>query len=159
LPVLHAIHDRDGYLSDDAIRVVSKGLKIPLAELFATVTFYHHFSRSKPGKSAPRVCTGNVCCLNGGKEILEALESEGSTPMPCSGRCDDMVPVLRGDQVFVGPNGEITAGDNEGSFVRGSTQPTANSSLVVFAVGRPMLPSSAALTVFVSLVLSTTLQL
>ncbi len=106
LPVLHAIHDRDGYLSDDAIRAVSKGLGIPLAELFGTVTFYHHFARSKPGHSAPRVCTGNVCCLNGGLEILEALKSEGATPMPCSGRCDDMVPVLRGDQVLVGPTAD-----------------------------------------------------
>lgn len=106
LPVLHAFHDRDGYLSDDAIRTISSGLRIPLAELFGTVTFYHHFSRSKEGKSAPRVCTGNVCCLNGGNEILEALKSEGATPMPCSGRCDDMVPVIRGDQVYVGPDAD-----------------------------------------------------
>jgi len=104
LPVLHAFYDRDGYLSDDAIRAVSAGLRIPLAELFGTVTFYHHFSREQGGKSAPRVCTGNVCCLNGGKEILEALKPEGARPMPCSGRCDDMVPVIRGDEVFVGPH-------------------------------------------------------
>ena len=102
LPVLHAFHDRDDYLSDEAIRVISTGLKIPLAELFGTITFYHHFSRSKNGKATPRVCTGNVCRLNGGKEMLEALKSEGATPMPCSGRCDDMVPVLYGDQVLVG---------------------------------------------------------
>ncbi|MFP6856386.1 MAG: NADH-ubiquinone oxidoreductase-F iron-sulfur binding region domain-containing protein [Roseibacillus sp.] len=104
LPVLQQFHDRDEYLSDDAIRAVSAGLKIPLAELFGTVTFYHHFSREKGGKTAPRVCTGNVCALNGGKELLEALKAESATPMPCSGRCDDMVPVIRGDRVLVGPD-------------------------------------------------------
>jgi len=102
LPVLHAFHDRDDHISEDAIRTVSAELKIPIAELFATITFYHHFSRELPGKQAPRVCTGNVCCLNGGKELLEELKSEGATPMPCVGRCDEMVPVIKGNQVLVG---------------------------------------------------------
>jgi len=102
LPLLHAFHDRDGYLSDESVRAVSAGLKIPLAELFGTVTFYHHFSREAPGKSAPRVCTGNVCCLHGGNELLESLKSEGATPMPCAGRCDDMIPVIVGDKALVG---------------------------------------------------------
>ncbi len=44
LPILHAFHDRDGYLSDDALRAVSTALRIPLADLYGTVTFYHHFS-------------------------------------------------------------------------------------------------------------------
>lgn len=102
LPLLHAFHNRDGYLSEESIRAVSDGLKIPIAELWGTVTFYHHFSREAPGKSAPRVCTGNICCLHGAQDLLESLASEGATPMPCSGRCDDMIPVIRGDQVFVG---------------------------------------------------------
>ncbi|MED5472017.1 MAG: NAD(P)H-dependent oxidoreductase subunit E, partial [Verrucomicrobiota bacterium] len=102
LPVLHAFHDRDDHISEDTIRTVSDGLKIPIAELFATITFYHHFSRELPGKQAPRVCTGNVCCLNGGNELLEELKSEGATPMPCAGRCDEMVPVIKGSQVLVG---------------------------------------------------------
>lgn len=102
LPMLHAFHDRDGFLSEASIRAVSAALKIPIAELFGTVTFYHHFSREEPGKSAPRVCTGNVCCLNGAGELLDSLKAEGATPMPCSGRCDDMIPVIKGDSVFVG---------------------------------------------------------
>ncbi len=102
LPLLHAFHHRDGYLSDDTIRAVAERLGIPLAELFGTVTFYHHFSRELPGKSAPRVCTGNVCCLNGGRELVEALRGEGARPMPCAGRCDDMIPVIQGDRVLVG---------------------------------------------------------
>lgn len=102
LPLLHAFHDRDGHLSEEAIRAVAKGLRIPLAELWGTVTFYHHFSRDLPGKAAPRVCTGNVCCLKGGNELLQALQSEGATAMPCSGRCDEPVPVIVGDRMLVG---------------------------------------------------------
>lgn len=102
LPMLHAFHDRDGYLSEQSIRAVSDGLKIPIADLYGTVTFYHHFSRELPGKAAPRVCTGNVCCLNGGRELYDSLKPEGATEIPCSGRCDEMVPVIVGDQVLVG---------------------------------------------------------
>lgn len=102
LPVLHAFHDRDNYLSDESIKFVSDKLKIPIAELYATITFYHHFSRDPDGKKKPRVCTGNVCCLNGGNELLNELKDQGATPMPCAGRCDEMVPVIIEDDVFVG---------------------------------------------------------
>ena len=102
LPTLHAFHDRDGYISEEALRAVSSGLAIPVAELFGTLTFYHHFSRQPPGRRAPRVCTGNICCLKGGREVLAALNEEGATAMPCAGRCDDPVPVLREHQVLVG---------------------------------------------------------
>ena len=107
LPVLHAYHDRDGFLSDGALRQVSKGLGIPLAELYGTVTFYHHFSRQEGGLQAARVCTGNVCCLRGGEELLSSLQDEGATPMPCAGRCDVPVPVLREHDILVGPAGNL----------------------------------------------------
>jgi len=100
LPLLHAFHDRDGWLSEDAMRAISDGLKIPIAELFGTVTFYHHFAREAPGQAAPRVCTGPVCRLTGGEAICNSLEN--ATPMACAGRCDDGVPVLRGHQVHIG---------------------------------------------------------
>jgi len=104
LPLLHAFHDRDGYLSDDALRAVSEGLKTPLADLFGTVTFYHHFSRVPGGLEAPRVCTGNICCMRGGNEILETLKAQGqaAVEMPCSGRCDQPVPVLTGHTTLAG---------------------------------------------------------
>jgi NADH-quinone oxidoreductase subunit F len=92
LPLLHAFHDRDGHLSDEALRAVSKGLRIPLADLFGTVTFYHHFAREE-----------------GGLDLLEALRGAGATAMPCAGRCDDPVPVLRGDAVLVGDSVENLA--------------------------------------------------
>lgn len=108
LPLLHAFHDRDGFLSDDSLRAVSSGLKIPLADLYGTVTFYHHFSRTPGGLEAPRVCTGNICCMRGGNEILETLKAQGqaATEMPCSGRCDQPVPVLTGHTTLAGTSAE-----------------------------------------------------
>ncbi len=102
LPLLHAFQDRDGFVSDEAIRQVSAALGIPLAELFGTVSFYHHLSRTPGGQKSPKVCTGPVCGLRGGPEMLKQLESEGAAAMPCAGRCDDPVPVLKGDRVLVG---------------------------------------------------------
>lgn len=102
LPLLHAFHDRDGFISDESLRDAAVRLKIPLADLFGIVTFYHHFSRNPPGQIAPRVCMGPVCCLAGGKQIIEELKDEGAQAMPCAGRCDDFVPVLKGHCVSVG---------------------------------------------------------
>lgn len=100
LPLLHEFHERDGYLSEAAMNAVSKGLRIPIADLYGTVTFYHHFAREEGGFQAPRVCTGPVCCMNGAEAMLEQIE--GATPMPCSGRCDEPIPVLRGNTTLVG---------------------------------------------------------
>ena len=102
LPLLHAFQDRDGFISDDAIRQVSAALKIPVAELFGTVSFYHHLSRTPGGWSVPKVCTGPICALRSGPDLLEGLSRDGARAMPCAGRCDDPVPVLRGDGVLVG---------------------------------------------------------
>ncbi|MCZ6632270.1 MAG: NAD(P)H-dependent oxidoreductase subunit E [bacterium] len=102
LALLNAFHDRDHYVSEEAMKAISAGLRIPLADLYGTVTFYHHFAREAPGQQAPRVCVGPICCLQGGREILEALKQDGATPMPCAGRCDQPVPVLQAHRVLVG---------------------------------------------------------
>lgn len=104
LPILHAFHERDGFLSESALRGVSHALKIPIAELYGTVTFYHHFSLEEGGQQAPRVCTGPVCAMRGAAELLESLE--GATAMACSGRCDEPIPVLRGNQTLVGTSAD-----------------------------------------------------
>src|SRR5258706_8293459 len=109
LGLLHAFHDRDGYVSETAMRAISRGLRQPLADLFGTVTFYHHFSREAGGLNKPRVCTGPVCSLNGGIECLSALAGKGAISMPCAGRCDEPVPVLIGHEQWVGnARGDLT---------------------------------------------------
>lgn len=98
LGVLHAFHDRDGHLSDDALRAIAEGLRIPLAELDGTVSFYHHFARKPGGRERPRVCDGPICQLANCQARLDEL---GGEPMACAGRCDEPVPVLKDDRVWI----------------------------------------------------------
>ena len=100
LAIVHAFHDRDGYLSEPVIRKIADGLKIPLAELYGMITFYHHFAQEPPGQSAPRVCAGPVCCLKGSDRLLSSLAN--ASAIACAGRCDDPVPVLQGRRVLTG---------------------------------------------------------
>ena len=113
LPLLHAFHERDGHLSEDALRAVSAALRIPIADLFGTVTFYHHFSRSPGGMERPRVCTGPVCTTRGADVLTASLRAAGHDPqaMPCPGRCDQPVPVIHGSTVLTGrPAGTLASG-------------------------------------------------
>ena len=100
LGVLQEFHDRDGYLSEQVLREIAKSLRIPVADLFGTVTFYHHFSREPGGLEGPRVCTGPICKMNGADDLLQSLDRASS--MPCSGRCDEPIPVLKGRETLVG---------------------------------------------------------
>lgn len=102
LPLLHAFHERDGFIGEEALRAISAGLRIPLADLYGTVTFYHHLAREPGGAGAARVCTGPICRMHGAAELLEQMRPEGAMAMPCSGGCDDPVHVLVGNDVQVG---------------------------------------------------------
>ncbi len=80
--------------------MISADLRIPIADLFGTVTFYHHFAREPEGLSRPRVCVGPICALRDAQMLLVGLP--GAVPMACPGRCDEPIPVLEGDQVRCG---------------------------------------------------------
>lgn len=97
LPLLHAFHARDGYLSDETLRAIAAALRLPLADLYGTVTFYHHLARSADAAQSPRVCTGPVCALHGAEALCATLNA---TPMPCAGRCDQPIPVLHQEQLW-----------------------------------------------------------
>ncbi len=104
LPLLHAFNERDGHLSRESLEAISAGLRIPLAEVHGSVTFYHHISDEPESRDRPRVCMGPICRLNGSEQLLHDLD--GAEPMACAGRCDDPIPVLQADRGLVGRPGD-----------------------------------------------------
>lgn len=84
LAVLHDLQDRLGWLPEPALRELSAALRIPLADLFGTVSFYHYFRLSPADGEAPTApCSGPACRLRG-------APAEG---IPCPGRCDSPAEV------------------------------------------------------------------
>ena len=151
LPLLHAFHERDGYVSDEAIAAIAEACCIPVADLFGTVTFYHHLSREPGGYEKKRVCTGSICWLRGADALLEGMKAEGAEAMACAGRCDGPIPVIeRGHVLIAGTNGELAH--------RRSPLPTANPAGIDECVfgsirkpGRATLPGYCATGGFVAL--------
>jgi NADH:ubiquinone oxidoreductase subunit E len=76
LPALHFLQHEFGYLPDWAMEVVGWHLGIPASEVYGAATSYSELRVQKPGAHVLRVCTGLSCWMNGGKELLEAMESE-----------------------------------------------------------------------------------
>jgi NADH-quinone oxidoreductase subunit E len=70
IPVLQRAQDLYGYLHPDAIRSISRWLKISENEIFGVATFYAQFRFHPPGQHHIKVCLGTACHVRGGEQIL-----------------------------------------------------------------------------------------
>ena len=76
IPVLQIAQGLFGYLPENALRHISKGLDKPYSEVAGVVGFYSFFSTHPRGKHVIRVCLGTACYVRGGKQVLDALKKE-----------------------------------------------------------------------------------
>jgi NADH:ubiquinone oxidoreductase subunit E len=115
IAILQQIQARFHYLPEEALRSVSRRLRIPLTQVFHVATFYNCFSLEPRGRHHLRVCLGTACHVRGGQRILEKvlrelnLPASGTTadfdftvePVRCLGCCG-LAPVVRVDQATFG---------------------------------------------------------
>tara|TARA_R110000782_G_scaffold260091_1_gene351236 strand:+ start:1137 stop:2798 length:1662 start_codon:yes stop_codon:yes gene_type:complete len=95
---LHKIQDHYHHISNRHILALSIEMSLPMAEVYETATFYHHFDVLQENETPPpsktiRVCNSLTCEMFGAKELLKQLESENLgdvriQTVPCVGRCD-----------------------------------------------------------------------
>ncbi len=76
VPVLQRLQELDGYLRPDAIRGISRWLKISENEIFGVATFYAQFRFNPPGKYNIRVCMGTACHVVGARNFVEVLKAD-----------------------------------------------------------------------------------
>lgn len=74
IPVLQRTQEADGYLSSDAIRRISRWLKVSENEVYGVATFYAQFRFTPPGRHHIKVCLGTACHVKGGEQMLYVLE-------------------------------------------------------------------------------------
>lgn len=76
IPVLQKSQEAFGYLSSETLKGISKGLNIPLSDIYGVVTFYSQFRLKPSGKHIIKVCHGTACHVGESESISEALEDE-----------------------------------------------------------------------------------
>lgn len=76
IEVLHRAQESFGYLEDDVLLYIARGLKLPLSRVYGVATFYHLFALKPSGVHTCVVCLGTACHVKGSDKLVAALESE-----------------------------------------------------------------------------------
>jgi NADH-quinone oxidoreductase subunit E len=74
IPILEAVQEEYGYLSGEAMNLISGYLRVPESNIYGVATFYALFRFTPRGKKMVSVCRGTACHVRGGARILEETE-------------------------------------------------------------------------------------
>ena len=86
LPTLHAVNDRVGWISQQAIDYIAERLDASPAEIYGVASFYALFSLTERPTHQVHVCIDLACRAQGGPG--EADLPKGAHPSPCLGLCE-----------------------------------------------------------------------
>lgn len=79
LPALHAIQDELGYIPEAAVARLADALNLSRAEVHGTISFYHDFRTTPPGRHVLRVCRAEACQAMG----ADALVARAKAALGC----------------------------------------------------------------------------
>jgi len=75
IPILQAVQNHFGYLSEHAMADIAKFTNVPESRIYAVATFYAQFRFTPIGKKHIMVCRGTACHVRGAPRILESIEN------------------------------------------------------------------------------------
>jgi formate dehydrogenase subunit gamma len=104
LPLLHAVHDRLGYLPAECEAPIARALNLSRAEVHGVIGFYHHFRSEPPRKPVLQLCQAEACRSMGCQPLLaHAQRTLGDCfevePVYCLGQCANAPSALIGERV------------------------------------------------------------
>ncbi len=97
LPVLHAVRDAIGYISEGGANEIAEALQVPPAEVFGVASFYELFTFEDPGADdVVHVCDDTACRISGGLGLIDELRADGVVVhgSPCLGLCEQAPAVF-----------------------------------------------------------------
>lgn len=120
LPVLHALQEEFGFISEAAMRLVAARLNVSRAEVYGVVSFYHDFRLEPAGRHVLKICRAEACQAMGGEaQAARLLENLGVTwggttpdgrltvePIYCLGLCATAPAALLDGEVHGRLDGE-----------------------------------------------------
>ena len=79
--ILHKVQDSFGYISDEAVSLIAKGLKMSETEVEETISFYHFFLRKPPGRYMIYLNDSVMSRMFGYEDVKRAFEEGLKTPI------------------------------------------------------------------------------
>jgi bidirectional [NiFe] hydrogenase diaphorase subunit len=73
LEVLNSAQETFGFLSEDLLIYIARGLQVPLSRVYGVASFYNMFTFTPLGEHNCIVCTGTACHVKGANRIVQAL--------------------------------------------------------------------------------------
>ena len=86
ISILQDIQTAYNYLPRESMEQVSRGLKIPLSQVYSVATFFKAFSLKPRGRNLIHVCLGTACHVRGAERLRDKIqrvlniEPGGTTP-------------------------------------------------------------------------------
>jgi len=71
IEVLQDIQKSYGYISKEAMQIVSQGLGVPLIEVYRVASFYKAFRLKPSGKNVLTMCMGTACHVRGARLLID----------------------------------------------------------------------------------------
>ena len=84
MPVLYEAKKIFGFISIDIQERISKGLDIPLSEIYGVASFYSTFSDKQKGENIIAVCLGTACYVKGSQKIIDKISKKLNIEVPVS---------------------------------------------------------------------------
>ena len=97
--ILHRFMERFGRISEEATRQLADELNLSRADVHGTISYYHDFRTSPPGRHVVKICQAEACQAMGSRELtayaqaaigvdLNAnTEAYSLEPVYCLGNC------------------------------------------------------------------------
>ena len=76
IPILQDLQKKEGYISADSLKYISKHLHVSRSHIYGVASFYAQFKFNPPGRHSIKICLGTACHVQGGDFLLHALKSE-----------------------------------------------------------------------------------
>jgi NADH-quinone oxidoreductase subunit E len=73
IPLLQAVQDEFGYISEEAISRIGAHLSLPTSKIYGLATFYNQFSFTPRGYYHMVLCNGTSCHMSGSGELLSEI--------------------------------------------------------------------------------------
>lgn len=73
IPLLQAVQDEFGYISEEAISRIGLHLSLPSSKVYGLATFYNQFTFTPRGYYHVVLCNGSSCHMSGSGELLNEI--------------------------------------------------------------------------------------